>query len=370
MNKLNEIYFLIKFDKMSKLDNNSKMIVSKYLIGKDFTNYIDAFKIQDYYHTTFNYIVIDLIHSYYNKSSISNSAIKRIKNNLSKFSNLNEIILNIVVDLENIDSNNLLYEVKYYYSKFKDTFKNIKFNILTKNYIPYKEIYIDLINDDIIEFLKNIFIPNVKQKVYIYFYGLWYRTDLSILSKYKNYDILIDLLHVKINKLNILNKLKDYKIYYTIYDDYYFRLTNLNDIEKYFVIKDNVIYGIKPRYNKTIRYIDNIELYSQIFKLKHTNLNNLNNFITNADSIIDEINNSKCGHGCHNNLKVYNMYKYGVKNIYSEDVLDNDTIYDILNLNDYIKNVNIIVQLKCRKVNMSYYYYSDLFKEIELYVRY
>jgi len=355
---------------MSKLDNNSKMIVSKYLIGKNFTDYVKTFNLYDYYYTTFNYITIDLIHSCYNKSSISNLVIKRIKQHLNKFSNLNEIVLNIVEDLENSNTNDVLNEARYYYNKFKDTFKNIKFNILTKNYTPYKEIYIEGIDDDNEEFFKNIFEPNVKQKVYIYFYGLWYRNDLSVLSKYKNYNILIDLLHVKINILNILNKFKDYKIYFTIFDNFYLKFVNLNDIYKYFIIKDNVIYGIKPRYDKNLKFIIDIELYNQIFKLIHTNLNYLREYITNADSVINEINNSKGGYDCHNELNVCNMYKYGVKNIYSENILDSDAVYNILNLNDYIKNVNIIAWLKCKKINIPYYCYYDLFKEIELYVRY
>ena len=211
---------------MSKLDNNSKMIVSKYLCGKDFTDYVKTFNLYDYYHTTFNYITINLIYSCCDKPFISNSAIKRIKDNLKLYPNLNEIVLNIVEDLENVDTNIVLNEAKYYYNKFKDTNKNIKFNILRKNYTPYKEIYIEGIDDDNEEFFKNVFEPNVKQKVYICFYGLYYIDDLLKLSKYKNYDILFDLYNVRINKLNKLNKVKDYKIYYIIF--YYKMFVNIN----------------------------------------------------------------------------------------------------------------------------------------------
>lgn len=116
---------------MSKLDNNSKMIISKYLCGNNFTNIVSlTHNLNTYYHTTFNYITIN--------RKITKQLVEKIVKTLKQFPNLNEIVLNIVSTyaLYYLQPDFLEF-VESCYNKFKPYYKNIKFNILDSNYKMY-----------------------------------------------------------------------------------------------------------------------------------------------------------------------------------------------------------------------------------------
>ena len=163
---------------MSKLDNNSKMIVSKYLMGKNFTDFINTFNLYNYYFTTFNYIIID--------NYISNITIKKIIKTLQLFPNLNEIVLNFIFIVNHL----YLFHIIKYYNKFKQYLQNvkqIKFRIVDENYKAYNEIYVKYDNLSFyMEFFKNVFEPNVKQKVYLTF-------------NYSNIDVVYNYLNLRSN---------------------------------------------------------------------------------------------------------------------------------------------------------------------------
>ena len=350
---------------MLKLDNNSKMIVSKYLIGKDFTDYVKAFNLYDYYHTTFNYIIIDDAHIEF--PWIPNLTIKRIKQHLNKFSNLNEIVLNIINltnDIEILTITNL----KKLLNLMKIN-KPIKFNFISKNYKPYKEIHIngyDIKNSDI-EFFENVFEPNVKQKVYVCFEALDYMNIL----KFKKYNILIDLYGYSLNTIeNVIIKLKQLNIKSYYFTDFYncqIKVNNINDIKKYYIVINEVILVIKTCYENEIKYINDLKLYSNIFKVRHTNLNYLREYVTCSNKIVNEINDNSFININKNNLKIINMYKYGVKNIYREGAIDYNIIFEKFNISYYISRVIISIWLKYK------YVYSKnrrLHEEIKYYIQY
>ena len=163
---------------MSKLDNNSKMIVSKYLMGKNITDFINTFNLYNYYFTTFNYIIID--------NYISNITIKKIIKTLQLFPNLNEIVLNFIFIVNHL----YLFHIIKYYNKFKQYLQNvkqIKFRIVDENYKAYNEIYVKYDNLSFyMEFFKNVFEPNVKQKVYLTF-------------NYSNIDVVYNYLNLRSN---------------------------------------------------------------------------------------------------------------------------------------------------------------------------
>ena len=341
---------------MSKLDNNSKMIVSKYLIGKDFIDFTKAFKIQDYYFTTFNYIIIN--------NNILNITIKRIIRNLQSFTNLNEIVLNFV-SLDWL----YLFDIINYYNRFKRIIKNkqIKFRFVNENYKAYNKIYVRYQNIDYyMEFFKNIFEPNVKQKVYL----LFDNDVINDVYKYTNYNILIDLFDI--NKYEILNnfeKFKKYNIYYTVLPNYKykFKINKINDINRYFIIDNNLIKYVKPNYIYKVKYLDDFNLYYQLFKIKHMNLNYLNNYITNANDIINTIYDK--------DIRLYkiefcsiivNMYKYGVINIY-EDIIDDMVVYNKFELIIRIKDISPFKYFIDEKSTIKH---SFLMFDINHYIRY
>ena len=350
---------------ISILDNNSKMITSKYIYGKYFTNFVKAFKLQDYYFTTFNYIIINTFsHDY--KLCISNSAIERIKKTLQLFPNLNEIVLNFVSPSNIIDYK--LKVFKYYYDKFKENIK-IKINIISQSYKPYKEVYVILKSEDEYIF-KNIFEPNVKQKVYLM------PTDINTyedMLKFKDYNLIYELHGLAIDETEeIVNIFKNLKlnIKYGINFEYDLKLNNINDIKKYCFIQNNHILGIKTCYKNKIEYIEHFKDYYDLFKLKNTNLNYLREYITNIDGLINNIDKI-CYSGLQFYLYIIRMCKYGVKNIYIEGPIEYDIMYNKLCLYNYINNINAIVWLKCKKINIkAYHNYKKLFKEIENYIKY
>ena len=166
---------------MLKLDNNSKMIISKYLCGKNFTDFVEAFDLYDYYFTTFNYITIDNFNT--------QQPINEIKKTLWSFPNLNEIILNFIIDSNCINNDNFLENIKVYYDEFKQINKTIKINFISPSYKPYEELYINgmCIYDDIKPFFKNIFANFVKQNIYMFYYTFQVYKALEDAELFKEY---------------------------------------------------------------------------------------------------------------------------------------------------------------------------------------
>ena len=285
------------------------------------------------------------------------------------FPNLNEIILNFITDSNTCDYDSFLEEIKFCYNKFKnfsqDKQLNIKFNFISQNYKPYEEICIsDYIINENEEFFKNIFEPNVKQKVYIDYCS----SNYSNIVKFKNYNIILDLYGCHFNEMVNFN-FNNYNIYCTDYDsNYNIKINNINDVKKYFIIKNNIIFRFKTRYKDKIGYINDIKYFNkcyQLFKIRHTDLNYLNNYITNANHIIDNIHNYDINFNLYN-LKIINMYKYGVKNIYSNNVLDFNIVHKKFDISSYIStNINCMLRYKNIRFDV-----ERLCDEITYYIKY
>jgi len=283
--------------------NYLKLITSKYLISKDFINFVEAFNFYEYYHTTFNYIIIN---------NLNEQLIQEIINNLKQFPNLNEIILNYVINV-NCISFIELKEIEKIYNVFKQYFKNIKFNIIDEHLNKYEDIYIDSFD---LKFTYNVFLNNVLNDINIL---LWFY-NLNLIIFNENNEIMkisVNDLSLKYNivyyvnsmdELNeIKNKLKDYKnIYFTNKNTDNIKINDKYNID----IDDNEIYKIfaKDRFMRSNSYyIKNFPYYYEIMKLKINDIktfNKLKNIIVNYVHI---------DYGIFNVLIPYKLYKYGVK---------------------------------------------------------
>jgi len=290
---------------------------------------------------------------------------------LQLYPNLNEIVLNFV----SIDNCLYLYHIIKYYNRFKQylqNFKQIKFRIVDENYKAYNEIYVKYSYLDFcMKFFKNVFEPNVKQKVYLSFNY----SNIDVVHNYLNYDIIINSFFIdKQTVLYNLEEFKKYNIYYSIKGnyDFKFKINKINDMNKYFIIKNDLIEHIKPNYIYKVKYLDNFELYYHLFKIKHTNLQYLREYITNANNIINTIYNKRIKpHMIEFCLNIHNMYKYGVINIY-ENIIDNIVIYNKFNLLNKIRNINVFKYFLFNKAKFkhSLFKHNLLILDIKKYIRY
>ena len=350
---------------MSELDTNTKMIISKYLYGKDFTDFVNAFNLQDYYHTTFNYITINnTFTTNCNKiTCISNLTFEKIIKTLQSFPNLNEIILNFVSPSQVI-YDYLLKIIEKYYNKFKKytNFTKIKIRIVDENGISYKEIHIEV--NTMFNKIENI-LPNFEQPFYIYFDDiLTYK--ISDIVKFVGYNIVIRCDFYNITELNNYLKVFNYQnIYLKVVDSEKKLIESYEDIKKYFKIdEDNDIrdikpiyniYNIKTKYNNTFK-----EWYYKLFKFKNTDTSYLNDYVYNLEECNDE----------ETLMMINDMYKYNVKNMYFEgsEGLDYiDITEKLFELNEEIRYTNGTIGL-----NHDYDRgdYEKLHEEIKKFVKY
>ena len=350
---------------MAKLDNNTKMIVSKYLCGKDFINFVSTTpKLSTYYHSTFKYIIINT------RYPLSNIIIKKIIKKLKTFENLNEIVLNF------IEYNNIINDTMYWYKKYYNLFKTytnipIKINICDYNYKSYKYLFV---KDNIVS---NI-IKSFKQPINILISSL---SESYLKNVNLNYDLVYEfetLENIKpiFNKYQqIKNIYPNIKLYFT-YNNTLIKakIEEPNDFYKYFIVNNEyyVIGILKPQVyiNKYITYlnsIQNFKMYYELFKIRKTNLNYLNNYITDANSIINDIIhfNMFVMNTLYNKklIKIINMYKYGIKNIYNDELLNVDYIFDRLYIGDNMNKETIDYVLKNHKYK-KYSYILRIIKNI------
>jgi len=263
------------------------------------------------------------------------------------------------------------------------TNKKIKFNFgyLKNNmFIPYD--YICTTYDNC-EFLKKYTIQQINiifqsyNKIannihnYItYHYDIIYNlyTYVNIKKAYNEYKQILPIL--KNNNINIYFTYEEekFKIKINTFDDFY----------KYFII-DNVnrIIGIKyPKLklnrNTYIYYISIFKQIHEIHKIRKSNLDYLDNYITKPDYIKNYLLQMHSGNACAphllNFLSIIKMYKYKVKNIH-EDVLNIDVVLHKLILN-YDINKKIINDIFNNKKYYKYrnmIYLHDCINELILY---
>ena len=335
---------------MPKLDNNSKLIISKYLYGYQYINFINTFNLYEYYFTTFKYIIIDI------EAKISKTIINKIINNLKLFPNLNEIILNIIYyrcDIEIYELNKL----EKYYNIFKSLNKQIKFKILDKNLNEYNKIFVYNAYIKGNDFLKNIFIPNLLQKYYITISSVDRNT-----FNFNNYNNVL----ITVNKVDDIIRYMNLRNVYFTYDmlPYALKINNIDDIYKYFIVDNRkIINGIKY-VNQSLNYLQYIKhfpMYYEICKFKHDNntFAYLNNYITSANNIrfpllVSPFDTMSFDFILH----VLKMYKYGVKNIYD----------NILNYNTIIMKYQIITMDKDELIYYSVLLSKDKYLMLDKYL--
>jgi len=360
---------------MSKLDNNSKLIVSKYLIGKDFTDFVNTFNLHNYYHTTFKYIIVnycDAVYSFGSKTCISNSMIEKVMIKLNDLPNLNEILLNFVCKSNFVNDKTFNIIVKYYikFQKLNKSNKNIKINIVNNKYNDYKEIFVEPNDIDEKFYTEYILVPHAKQKVYIVVNNYINEKYESLLDE--KYNLIFDCHNLNMDKINEYSEIcKKYNINYSIggYCGYNIKFKTISD--KYFDVYKNVFVDIKQKYRQLNfpSILKDINMYCKIFKIKHENLDYLNDYITCASEYIDILKHSNEKYNTFYYSNIVDFYKYGVKNIYS-DIMQHLVVLDKLDIAIKIKHINVNNYLRCVKFKQNYYLRYYLYNEINRYVRY
>ena len=365
---------------VSKLDTNSKMIISKYLSGKDFITFISTTpNLNTYYHTTFKYIIIPGFKKY-----LPNIFIKRIINNLQNFENLNEIVLNFK------QLTNLLYNYKINYSiitmcNYIKQYINIpiKINVLNTNGNNYDFLLAQY--NDLSEENFDFIIKHFKQPINIL---IDKNTNIShIIDKFKNnYEFVYTIdgnenIEYVFNMYKNLKRIhKDLNLCFAYNDmSVKYKINELTDFYKYFAISNfrNNIVGVKYPYHCAFlfvsQYINLFSDYYTILKLKHTDLSYLHNFITDSEHIINDIMNLNINIIYPDtNLKVIinftKLYKYNIKNIY-QDILDVNVVYDKIMIGSELKNEYKDI-FKKHKYKKHYVEIKDLIENINELIMY
>lgn len=186
----------------------------------------------------------------------------------------------------------------------------------------------------------------------------------NYLSLFSKNDFVIFDSHLRFILNNNPNLFKTYNIYYYYNSDIKVKINDISDIEKYF----SNDFKFKRRYINKIKYIKDFNKYYILFKLKNMDLTYLNNYILNANNIINDINTSKYYNPyVYSYIKLINMYKYGVKNIY-EDLLNFNIIKKRLYISLTIGNIeNIHKYIRSIKY---YNIHNEICKEIKHYIKY
>ena len=271
---------------MTKLSINEKMIVSKYLNNcVDFFNFTNEFA--NFYFTTFNCISIN-INYIPNKYIIHKLRNKLIK----KYTNLNEIILNIILPSPYISLYDFI-QLKDLYNEFSVINKNIliKFN--------YDDIYIGDDNNKQLyrDFIKYHCIYKTLNIVSFRYDNLiQYYNEINDKEFLNTCNFIYDCNNIEIIK-NVFNnnKLPNFYIINELYD---YKFKSFNEIVDNCICYENVIdQPYKIYLQKRLSTIKKFPIIYEIFKLRSTlDLNILyeifdnNPDTTDTDSIISDIN--------------------------------------------------------------------------------
>ena len=373
----------------STLCNHDKMIVSKYLNEYYFKMFVNNFKLNNLYFTSYNYININLSQNY---------TICNLKSKIDKATyllpNLKEIIINI-----NIDSNrwthdeyinkiydlilkiksiiNSKYKLKIQFNRsnilisqthgytFNDINNNMNKYILLMELANTTKFYLILYHlENIVKMYDKLnYLTNLKFVFYGYIWVGFNESEIinnAINSKLNN-NILYLFNYLGDSKLHLykVSELNNFNIKFDGFKMYRFcKNHDNNENEKDISINDT--YLNKVRLSKLI--------YT-IIKFKNSN-QRLINFSDDDISLNNQINNFNITHtddGFIIRKLYYNImcYKYGVKNIYSGMVDSNILINKIDEINYKINLKTAISFSKLHKLEISYYTWSILMDDIE-----
>ena len=322
---------------MTKLSINEKMIVSKYLNNcVDFFNFTNKFA--NFYFTTFNCITvnIDYIPSKYIIHKLCNKLIE-------KYTNLNEIVLNIILSSPYISA--------YNFSKLKNLHN--EFSVIGKNILikfNRSDIYIDIDNEFIwINSNHKSFEDFIK-------YHCLYKTLNIVSYKYNNLVKYYNKINDKefLSKCNFIydcnyietiknafdnNKLPNFYIINELYD---YKFKSFNEIKNNCICYENITIGYtyKKHLQRQLSVIKKFPMFYEIFKLRSIlDLNILYKTFSNktdTNLIISDINSLMFSQTWIVTNYVYNLYKI-LKSVQ----------YDCIPKNKNIKISYLINKLNC-----------------------
>ena len=315
-----KLYFYTYLIFMSKLDNNLKMIISKYLFSNDFINLINtSSKLNTYFHTTFNYINLDADYV------IPKQQIKNIINKLlNNFPNLEEIILNITSEYIYINNLNCIMENyknlnKYLNNNFDKNIK-IKFNFNQTTNLNFHNIN-NIKIEYYLDFIKNVIKSTNNLYIIINLYKINDNNLLEFANKYKTFKF-VKIIWIKniheINNNSYLKLINKYKnIYYTnvegthlyhhdisildnpylkCHDNHYkisYLLNMINNFELYYnIMKLKRKLKNEPLKQLKIKYELDISYYTEFIELNYENLKRIFNNNIYIDSIYYAISNA------------------------------------------------------------------------------
>jgi len=355
-----------------KLPINEKMIVSKYLNKYDFEKFVNTFKLNNMYFTSFNCINLNLCQKY----NIDNILFKY--NQLIKLlPNLNEIQLNINL------TNSYLYfddDLIKLYNFIKNIQNKLNKNVLLK--FNFKSKIYSYVRDSILDLHTETILKKYLEIVKLSKSNLFYLiiSKINIINYInKNYDLnKIPNLKIMlyINNINIINLKYIPNLYYsyTLYsNNRYIIIFTYDELKKYITTyKNGEINYIYDKYkntfisNKYIHLFGNIvkiPLIYQIIKFKNNPL--YNDYISKINEIYNINNNKILQHQTKFILKyivsMINIYLY---NIYNPE-MNFEQIHNKLQINTIV-NRHIIIFKPLIKFNLTEYHnYVALITDIK-----
>ena len=316
------------------------MIISKYLPSNSFKTFIKAFKLNDLYFTSYNYITINEFQKY---------DIDSIKYNINKlileFPNLKEItikinILNSIIDITACELISKLYKLYHAINIFENFTINFKFNHKKIGITYYKLIRFTDDNEikSINQWLKII---NISKSTMFYMFvdsKHWNRIENGDLKFLKNHPENMKLVYNINFYKNVDNIIVDDDLLYScvFYDNYGFIegvkydslnvVYNYNDFIKYSFICNNKLkyvciknenQNLKPNIIYNINYIalfKEIKYIPLIYKIqKFINEYTSKNLTTNEIEFVNYIYKIKCSKinfTLNRLIKMINIYKY------------------------------------------------------------
>ena len=244
-----------------QFNNNELMIISKYIEPDDYNTFFKIFpNINTYYHSTFNYININVYDINYTLTQLN-----KFKNNILKtFPNINTIIINLKLYYNKYYDYKLLMLIVKLYNTFLNSYpdKFIKLNInnlkilMYYKYYNFKNIYIDYFNKiDALIKTKHL---NNDFKFYINC------IDIDIDKDILKYNFIIN-----INNINFLNlNINDTTTFFNNFHIVYTNITTKDDLKDLYIHKyNNVIF--KKLNNNIYYYCANKLKYDYSYYIKY-----------------------------------------------------------------------------------------------------
>jgi len=245
----------------SHFNNNELIIISKYIESNDYNTFFKIFpNINTYYHSTFNYININVYDINYTLKYLN-----KFKNNILKtFPNINTIIINLKMYYNKYYDYKLLILIIKLYNTFLNSYpdKFIKLNIINLKmlmyykYYNFKNIYINYFNK-IDELIKTKHLNN-DFKFYINYIGI--DIDKDILK----YDFIINIDRTNFLNLNINDTTRFLNNSHIVYTN----ITTKDDLKNLYIHRyNNAIF--KKLNNNIYCYCVNKLKYDYLYWIKY-----------------------------------------------------------------------------------------------------